>query len=246
MKTKKQVIKLQKSSGLFMQLGLVFTLAIVYMFFEHKTEIENCIPQKAVISTSYDVVYTPYEVIEIERKVVKQTKLPKATSLEDFEKSEESKKEEIETVLIIEEKDESPIIDDAPTFVTVESHGDELEPDYMIATVPEVPIYPGCEKGTRAEKKACFEKKIGKFISRKFNTDLAPQLGLPAGKQKIHVQFMITKSGDIEITGVRANHKRLEKEGMRVVNLLPQMTPGKKNGKPVNVSYMVPISFNVQ
>ena len=68
MKTKKQVIKLQKSSGLFMQLGLVLTLAIVYMFFEYKTEIENYIPQKAVISTSYDVEYTAYEVIEIERK----------------------------------------------------------------------------------------------------------------------------------------------------------------------------------
>lgn len=228
-----------------MQLGLVLTLAIVYAFFEHKTEIENYIPQKTAISTSYDVVYTPYEVIEIERKVVKQTKLPKATSLEDFEKSEETKKEEKETVLIIDENDSDPIIDETPVFEYVEPD-DDIEPDHILATVPEVPIYPGCEKGTRAEKKACFEKKIGKFISRKFNTDLATQLGLPTGKQKIHVQFLITKSGDIEIIGARANHKRLEKEGKRVVNLLPQMIPGKKNGKPVNVSYMVPISFNVQ
>ena len=75
---------------------------------------------------------------------------------------------------------------------------------------------------------------------------MANQLGLSSGKQSIYVQFVITKSGEIEIKGARANHKRLEKEGKRVVNLLPQMTPGKKNGEPVNVSYMVPISFNVQ
>ena len=243
MKTKKQTIKLQKSSGLFIQLGLVLTLAIVYAFFEHKTEIENYIPNKSAIYTSDNVVHTPYEEIEIEREVVKQKALPKSTSLEDYKKSEESVKEEKETPLILEPTDDKPIIDSEPTFEYVEPEEDVLE---FIATVPEVPIYPGCEKGTRAQKKACFEKKIGKFISRKFNTDIASQMGLPSGKQKIHVQFVITKSGGIEIIGARANHKRLEKEGKRVVNLLPKMTPGKKNGEPVNVSYMVPISFNVQ
>jgi len=243
MKTKKQTIKLQKSSGLFMQLGLVLTLAIVYAFFEHKTEIQNCIPNKVAAYTSDNVVYTPYEVIEIKREVVKQKALPKSTSLEDYKKSEESEKEEKETPLILEPTDEKPIIVDEPTFEYVEPEEDVLE---FIATVPEVPIYPGCEKGTRAQKKACFEKKVGKFISKKFNTDLATQLGLPSGKQSIYVQFVITKSGDIEIIGARADYKRLEKEGKRVVNLLPQMTPGKRKGKPVNVSYMVPISFNVQ
>ena len=108
--------------------------------------------------------------------------------------------------------DTEPTIDVAPTFVYVEPEEEALE---YIATVPEVPIYPGCEKGTRAEKKACFEKKVGKFISRKFNTDLSVQLGLPSGKQKIFVQFVITKSGEIEIMGARANHKKLEKEGYK-------------------------------
>lgn len=228
-----------------MQLGLVLTLAIVYAFFEHKTEIQNYTPNKVATYTSDDIVHTPYEEIEIEREVVKQKAIPKSTSLEDFKKSEESVEEEKETPLILEPTDDKPKIEKQPAFEFVESD-DELISDHMMATVPEVPIYPGCGKGTRAQKKACFEKKVGKFISKKFNTDLANQLGLSSGKQSIYVQFVITKSGEIEIKGARANHKRLEKEGKRVVNLLPQMTPGKKNGEPVNVSYMVPISFNVQ
>lgn len=244
MKTKKQIIKLQKSSGLFLQLGLVLTLAIVYMFFEHKTEITKYHPVVVAMNTLDNVEYVNYEVIEIEREVVKQKSLPKPTSFVDFKKSEESKTEEKETPdIFITPDDAPPVIDIAPIFVYVEPEDEVLE---YIATVPEVPIYPGCEKGTRAQNKACFEKKVGKFISRKFNTDLAAQLGLSSGKQRIYVQFVITKSGDIEILGARANHKKLEKEGKRVVNLLPQMTPGKKNGKPVNVSYMVPISFNVE
>jgi hypothetical protein len=67
-----------------MQLGLILTLVVVYAFFEHRTEIENYIPQKAVVSTCSEIVYTPYEFIEIEREVVKQTKLLKVTSLESL------------------------------------------------------------------------------------------------------------------------------------------------------------------
>lgn len=228
-----------------MQLGLVLTLAIVYMFFEHKTEITKHHPNPVAVNSKEDVMYVDYEVIEIEREVLKQKEIPKPKTLEDPQIDDTPQNKESDILTIIDEPD-SPIVDTTPTFVTVESLGDELEPELFLATVPEVPIYPGCEKGTRAEKKACFENKIGRFISRKFNTDLAIQLGLPSGKQKIYVQFVITKSGEIEIKGVRANHKRLENEGERVVNLLPKMTPGMKNGKPVKVSYMVPISFNVE
>ena len=38
MKTKTHISNLQKSSGLFMQLGLVLILFTVYLAFEHKTE----------------------------------------------------------------------------------------------------------------------------------------------------------------------------------------------------------------
>lgn len=229
-----------------MQLGLVLILAVVYAFFEYKTETTKHHPKNIAVNIDDDIVYINYKDIVIERevKVVKQKLLPKTPTITDYKKSEESNTEEKETPKIPKIIDKAPtIIDVTPTFITVEEEDEKLE---FIATVPEVPIYPGCEKGTRAQKRACFEKNVGKFISKKFNTDLATQLGLPSGKQSIHVQFIITKSGDIEIIGARADYKRLEKEGKRVVNLLPQMTPGKRNGKPVKVSYMVPISFNVQ
>ncbi|WP_372653828.1 energy transducer TonB [Draconibacterium sp.] len=38
----------------------------------------------------------------------------------------------------------------------------------------------------------------------------------------------------------------LDKEALRVVNALPAWKPGKQRGKPVNVSYTVPINFVLQ
>ncbi len=84
-----------------------------------------------------------------------------------------------------------------------------------------------------------------KHVQRKFNSELASDLGL-SGKLKIYVQFKITKTGGIQIMGARAPHKRLKKEAIRVVKLLPKMQPGKQRGRPVNVTYMLPISFNVE
>ena len=51
------------------------------------------------------------------------------------------------------------------------------------------------------------------------------------------VSFFVNKN-DVDI-------KELEAEAKRVVNLLPKMTPGEQKGKPVNVTYMLPISFNI-
>ena len=87
--------------------------------------------------------------------------------------------------------------------------------------------------------------KIAKFVQRKFNTDLAGDLGL-TGRQRISVIFKIDKSGNVVGVRARAPHPRLEKEAQRVINLLPKMQPGKQRGKAVIVPYSLPIIFQVQ
>lgn len=109
--------------------------------------------------------------------------------------------------------------------------------------VEEAPIFPNSENVS--DTKSFFDKKIQEHIRENFDTKLANTLGLSTGKKRIFVLFKITKTGAIEITGVRAPHKQLEAEAKRVVNLLPKMTPGKHSGKPVNVPYQLPIVFEV-
>ncbi|MDC7999434.1 energy transducer TonB [Aequorivita todarodis] len=118
--------------------------------------------------------------------------------------------------------------------------------DVPFAVIENVPIYPGCEneKGNDAKKK-CMSSKISEFINKKFNTDLASDLGLD-GRQRIAVQFKIDKNGKVVDVRARAPHPRLEKEAVSVVQSLPDMTPGKQRGKPVGVLYSLPIVFDIQ
>lgn len=250
MKDKKHPDNLQKSSGLFMQLGLVLTLLTVYALFEHKTE-KDQYTVLPVVSSEHETEYVLKD-YQIEEKVVETTEEPepkqeKAKLYDKIEEIKNDEKEKVESELII--KDTKP--KDTDVLGSLVDVGDEPETfdddTHLISTVQEVPIFPGCEKKkTKQDKKACFEQKVGRFINRRFDTGIAESLSLREGKQRIYVQFLINKNGQIEVIDARAPHKRLESEGKRVVDQLPQMIPGKQNGKPVNVSYMVPITFEIQ
>jgi protein TonB len=124
----------------------------------------------------------------------------------------------------------------------------EVEEDIEVpfAVIENVPIFPGCEKesGNNA-KKQCMSDKISEFVNKKFNTELAGELGL-SGKQRISVIFKIDKNGEITNVQARAPHPGLEKEAKRVIGLLPKMQPGKQRGKAVTVPYSLPILFQVQ
>lgn len=154
---------------------------------------------------------------------------------------------------------EVPIVDETPEFIdksnetespsvpigsiSVQDPVEETEIPFII--VEHVPEYPGCEKGINTEKRKCMSSKIAKFVQRKFNTDLAIDLGL-TGKQKISVVFKIDKNGSIIGVRSRAPHPRLEQEAARVINLLPKMKPGRQRGRAVVVPYSLPIVFQVQ
>ena len=89
-------------------------------------------------------------------------------------------------------------------------------------------------------------EKIQKFVQKKFNNELANDLGLDAGRQRISVQFKIDKNGNVTGVRARAPHPKLEQEAINVVKQLPKMTPGKQRGKAVGVLYALPIVFEVQ
>ena len=247
MDTKTHTSKLQKSSGLFMQLGLVLILFTVYLAFEYQTE-EKVLADfeiKKNIEDPENYVF-PDEVIikrAIAKKIHKEPE-PTITKLGD-EIITTNNPKEVETVLPFDPVEENPSTDD-PLAGYVDIPEPDMTETITFLKIEDAPIYKGCEKVKESERKACFEKKISKHISRKFNSNLANQLGLPSGKKRIFVEFLITKTGDIEITNASAPDIRLEKEAKRVVNLIPQMTPGKQRKKPVNVKYTLPIIFNVE
>ena len=154
--------------------------------------------------------------------------------VEDEEEIEETVIESTET-----DQEEEMEIED----IEVEEVYEDVEVPFSV--IENVPEYPGCEKGSNTEKRKCMSAKIAKFVQRKFNTDLAGDLGL-SGRQRISVIFKIDKKGNVTGVRSRAPHPRLEKEAARVINMLPKMKPGRQRGKAVVVPYSLPITFQVQ
>jgi len=229
---------LENYTKLFWQLGLVLSLLTIYLGIENKTYDEG-VDGLALITSDHD------DEEEIEEFIIEQIIQPKAAPAPAPEKIEivEDEEEVEETIIESTEIDEDAKVE-VDEIVEVEEE-EEIMEDVPFAVIEDVPVYPGC-KGTKEQKKACLNKALKKLVRKKFNADLAADLGLSPGRKRIIIQFKITKTGNIEIIGARAPHPRLEKEAMRVVKLIPKMIPGKQRGRPVNVTYALPIIFNVE
>lgn len=243
---------LQKSSVIFMQLGLILSLFVVYLTLEHKSFYKVKPIAEVVIEDNDSPIIPPKIIYEkpkpivnkkIEKVVQKVVQVQKPSS--DFEVVKDTKKEIEEAVLTTTDDDQDDVVKITSNDIQEVDNGettDEIIPFFIIEIAP---AFPSC-KGSESEKKICFNEKMRKHINRKFNTDIARDLGLSPGKKRINVQFIIDKTGNITNIKVKAPHKRLEKEAKRIINLLPQMIPATQRLKHVKVRYNLPIIFNVE
>lgn len=127
-------------------------------------------------------------------------------------------------------------------YTTVNEYLEETE-SIPFAVIDKVPIYPGCDTSTDKDAlRKCMSDAITNHVIKNFNTKVEKDI---SGRQRISVQFKIDKSGNVKDVKARAAHPELEKEAVRVVNLLPKMKPGEQNGKNVTVVYALPIVFEI-
>jgi len=123
--------------------------------------------------------------------------------------------------------------------VDVEEVEEEISVPFSV--IEHVPVFPGCESGTKEEKIACFERSIQQHVKKNFKY---PETALELGMQgKVYVLFAIDKTGHVSGIRSRGPDKMLEKEAERIIGLLPKMIPGKQRGRAVKMPYSIPISF---
>jgi len=93
------------------------------------------------------------------------------------------------------------------------------------------------------------EQALIKFIAE--NT-IYPKEVMEKGIQgTIYVRFIVKKDGSVQVSEIVkrpniANDPSLEIEAARVVGSLPNWKPGTIKGQAVNVSFIIPIQFNLQ
>ena len=109
----------------------------------------------------------------------------------------------------------------------------EEAPTEVFVVVEEMPTFPGGDK------------ELMKFINSKIKYPESAKENTIQGK--VILRFAVLATGKVgNISVLKSVDPVLDKEAMRVVGLLPDWTPGKQGGKPVNVWYSVPVTFQLR
>ena len=100
------------------------------------------------------------------------------------------------------------------------------------------------------EQKPMFNgEDAGKFGLWVFDNIKYPEEAYKSGAQgRVTLQFVISRKGDIKDVKVvkSSGNELLDNEAMRVVSMSPAWTPGKVEGKPVDVLFTFPVVFKLQ
>jgi len=229
---------LNRRSMLFFQIGMIVMLLLAWQAIEYKTYDRSNLDSGLV-----DVGDELDEEIPITQQITPPPPPPPPPPAPEIIEVVEDEEEVEETII---ESTETSQNEEIVEVEEIEEAVEEEIADVPFAVIENVPVYPGCESaGNNAAKKKCMSDKINKFVNKKFDTELANELGLE-GRQRISVQFKIDKNGNITNVRARAPHPRLEQEAVKVVKSLPKMTPGRQRGQAVGVLYALPILFQVE
>jgi len=232
---KSEKADLSKNSSLYFVIGLSLILLISWQAIEWRT---------------YEKVYA-YEALNVEDEddeeipITEQLKTPPPPppppppAPEVIEVVEDEEEVE-ETVIESTETNEDEIIE--VEEVEIEEEFDDV--DVPFAVIEDVPIFPGCEKVAKSERRKCFQEQMNKHIRRNFRyPEIAQEMGI---KGRVYVNFIISKDGSISNIRMRGPDKNLEKEAQRIISKLPSMIPGKQRGRAVRVPFSIPITFRLQ
>ncbi|MDX1602891.1 MAG: energy transducer TonB [Salinimicrobium sediminis] len=228
---------LSKRSILFFQVGLILSLLLVWQLIEWKADGKD-------VSHDTTIHIDQFEEDEIPVTRVEEVKPPEPPQIltKDVEVIDDELDKE-ETEIAPTEADDKVL---EVHEIEIADEDDEEIREYDMLSVEVVPVFPGCEtEVTNKDRRECMSEKVNQLVGRTFNASLGEDLGLN-GIHRIYVSFKIDKDGKVNIIGARGPHPKLEAEAIRVVEKFPDMIPGKMGGKPVGVTYSLPIIFKVQ
>ncbi|MGB0293329.1 MAG: energy transducer TonB [Flavobacteriaceae bacterium] len=224
---------INQNSSLYFVIGLAVVMLVVWRALEYK---------KYDKTNDYDIALNVEDQLDEEVPMTEQIKTPPPPPppaapevIEVVEDEEEVEETVIESTETSQEEEVIEIED-----VEVE----EIDEDITVpfAVIEDVPVFPGCEGASN--KKACFQEMMQKHIRKNFRyPEIAQEMGVQG---RVNVMFVIQKDGSIGGIRMRGPDKNLEAEALRIINKLPNMTPGKQRGRPVKVPFSIPITFRLQ
>ena len=226
METKKSKrADLESKKSIFLQIGLILALGLSLAAFEWKTPVKQIVVTASWESVPEDVFIkntiiqnrmpAPKPVVAPTIRIVDNT----ASVTEDLTIDTEIKPDDIQPEYVapaqIQLEDEKSFVEEAP-FVIVEK----------------MPEFPG---GIDA---------MQEFLAKNIEfPTAATEIGIQG---TVYLYFVVEKDGSItHIKTLRGIGGGCDEEAERVISKMPKWNPGNQRGKPVRVSFNIPVIFKL-
>ena len=225
---KSKKVDLEKRKGMFLEIGLVLSLAVILVAFEW-TQGEDKGDDTEIVQE-----------IQFEDEMMQITRRE--------EPKPEPKPEQPKIAEVLDIVDDDVEIDDEFDFdmeatddtqydftSTFGDDEEEIEEEEVFYIVEDMPTFNGGDPATE------FRKYIAQNLRY---PEIAAENGISG---RVIVQFAVNKLGSVvDAKIVRSIDPALDKEAIRVVMSSPKWTPGKQRGKAVKVLFTFPINFVLQ
>jgi len=110
---------------------------------------------------------------------------------------------------------------------------DKVSKDDTYVVVEQMPQFPGGEKA------------VLQFLND--NLQYPPEAREQKIEGRVIIRFIVSSTGKVEDAMVlKSVHPLLDAEAVRVVSSMPDFIPGSQGGNPVNVYYMIPVTFALE
>ena len=216
---------LENKKLIFTQIGLIISLLIAWLAFEHKSYDKREIDPSLLRQTEV-VEEEMVEITKQEEQKPQPVEVPKQTTQLEIVQDDV----ETEDLNINAEVDQNEVIDE---YVPVEVEEEEVVEQEIFQIVEEMPSYPGGDQ------------KLMEYIAKNIKY---PQIARESGIQgRVFVGFVVEPDGHVSnVKLLRGIGGGCDEEAMRVIKSMPKWKPGKQRGKAVRVSYQIPVMFKLQ
>ncbi|MBI9036707.1 MAG: energy transducer TonB [Bacteroidales bacterium] len=208
---------------IFIQIGLIISLAIVLYAFEYKTYEKKEIDfgERIMEDVTEEIIPITEQKVEVHKIVA-----PKTITVINIVDDDVEIEDDID---IDVEADDNTEIEE---YVPIEEE-EEAEEQEIFLVVESPPSFPG---GEAARKR---------FLGENLKY---PQMAKESGIQgKVYVTFVVEPNGSVTgIKIIRGIGGGCDEEAIRVTKLMPTWIAGKQRGKPVRVQFNMPIKFTLQ
>jgi len=220
---------LQKKSLLFLEIGLIVALGICLLAFEWSTsdKVETIDLAAQTVAVEEEEIINTQEQQEIPPEI---PKIPVLSDIIDIVDDDI----QVNDDLFIDTEDNANLgveIMDYHTAVEEEEVEEEAIP---FALVEEKPKFQGGDANT-------FSAWVNKNLQY-------PEIAKENGVQgRVTLQFTVNTDGSVsDVKVLRGVDSSLDKEAVRIVSQSPKWTPGKQRERPVKVTYVFPVIFQLR